>query len=108
MMLKRSLICLLPLLSACTTGEQASSLREGMSPAQVEAVLGKPDGFARDGAVVSYQYTNRLISGWGWDKADYVVVFNEDRLAGWGPGQIRQGHGPNVGAIMVLPTPGEN
>lgn len=107
-MIKRSLIFILPLLSACTTGEQVSGLHEGMSPSQVEAVIGKPDGFARDGHVVTYQYTNRMISGWGWDKADYVVVFNEDRLAGWGPGQIRQNSGPNVGAIMVLPTPGAN
>src|SRR4030095_12236210 len=45
------------LLSACATGEQAKGLREGMTRTEVEATLGKPDGFVRAGAYVGYQYT---------------------------------------------------
>src|SRR5687768_11432315 len=94
---------LLAMLTACTTGENATSLREGMSRESVEAVLGKPDGFQRSGELVGYQYTNRLISGWSWDRTDYHAIFKGDRLVQWGPGEVRPGSGPNVGTLVVVP-----
>lgn len=92
------------MLAACTTGEQASNLDMGMTPAQVSEVLGRPDGQMQQGNQLAYQYTNRLISGWSFDRADYVAVFTDGRLTGWGPGQVRQGATPNVGTLMVVPV----
>jgi hypothetical protein len=91
------------LLAACTAGEQATNLREGMSPEEVAAILGRPDGVQRAGGYIGYQYTNRLISGWSWDRADYVAVFEDSKLVQWGPGEVRQGRGPNIGTLVVLP-----
>ena len=91
----------LAILAGCTTGENATSLREGMSPTQVEAIMGKPDGFQRSGDRVGYQYTNRLISGWGWDRADYYAIFQDDRLSQWGPGEVRQGQ--QGGVLVIIP-----
>jgi hypothetical protein len=96
-------LLLVTILSACTAGESMSSLREGMSRAEVEAVLGRPDGFQRSDDQVGYQYANRLMSGWGWDRADYYALFDGGRLVQWGPGEIRTGSGPNVGTLVVVP-----
>lgn len=93
------------ILTACTTGEKASELDLGMTPDQVIAVLGRPDGQSQQGNQLGYQYTNRLISAWGWDRADYVTLFTSGRLTSWGPGQVRQGSGPNVGTLIVAPLP---
>ena len=99
--------CLIPifalaLVAGCTAGESATSLREGMSPAQVEAIMGRPDGFQRSGDKVGYQYTNRLISGWSWDRADYYAIFQDDRLSQWGAGVVRQGQ--QNGVLVVVPV----
>lgn len=91
-------------LGACTTGEQISGLQEGMTRQQVESKLGRPDGFQRDGQLVRYQYTDRMISGWGWDRADYYAVFNDDRLVQWGTGNVREKTGPAAGTVFVVPT----
>lgn len=75
-----------------------------MTPGQVSELLGRPDGQLQQGHQLSYQYTNRLISGWSFDRADYVAVFTDGRLTGWGPGQVRQGTSPNVGTLIVVPV----
>lgn len=72
-----------------------------MTRAEVESVLGRPDGFQRSGSMVGYQYTNRLISGWSWDRADYYAVFDNDRLMQWGPGYVRQGQAPGSTLVVV-------
>jgi hypothetical protein len=74
-----------------------------MSPAEVEAVLGRPDGFERAGDFVGYQYADRLISGWSWDRADYYAIFENERLVRWGSGHVRQGTGPEFGTLVVIP-----
>lgn len=58
-------------LAGCATGEKAARVNPGMSQPEVTEVMGKPDGFQRKGEYVVYKYTNRLISGWSWDRADY-------------------------------------
>ena len=100
---RRTFLIGLATLAACATGEKATQLREGMTQAEVEAILGRPDGYQHVGDYVGYQYTNRLISGWSWDKADYFAIFNKGRLTQWGPGQVRPGNGPNVGTLIVIP-----
>ena len=49
-----------------------------MTKAQVVAVLGRPDGYKQIEAHEIYRYSNRLSSGWSWDRADYNVVFKND------------------------------
>jgi outer membrane biogenesis lipoprotein LolB len=76
-------------LTACTTGEKMSQVQPGMTMAQVKAVLGNPDGFRQVGDVSYYQYSNRLTSGWSWDKGDYEVAFRNGKVIGYGPTAIR-------------------
>lgn len=89
-------------LQGCATGEKAQSLREGMPKSEVISQLGKPDGFKRNGDYEVLQYTNRLISGWSWDRTDYVVILKDDKLVEYGPGEVRQ-RDPNTGMLMVVP-----
>ncbi len=69
-------------LTACATGELAQHLEEGMSKEQAISILGKPDGFQRSGEFEALKYTNRLISGWSWDRADYSVILRDGRGSG--------------------------
>jgi len=64
------LLCFLSLLqSGCATGERVrGGIREGMTKQQVISALGHPDGFQRNGESEALLYTNRLISGWSWDR----------------------------------------
>ncbi len=83
------LLCLA--LGACATGEKVrGGITEGMSKAEVVDLLGKPDGFKREGNTEALQYTNRLISGWSWDRTDYTVILTDGRVSEYGPGQVRQ------------------
>ena len=67
-------LVLLVALAACATGERMQGVGEGMSKDDVIARLGNPDGFQRSGDYEALRYTNRLISGWSWDRADYNVI----------------------------------
>lgn len=90
-------------LASCTAGEKVSRLSEGMSTDQVVALMGRPDGFERSGDFTAYRYVNRLVSGWGHDRADYAVIFKDDKVVQYGAGQVRAGQGPNVGYLFVQP-----
>jgi hypothetical protein len=83
-------VSLMLALSACVMGERMQSVREGMSKDEVISVLGNPDGFQRVGDYEALRYTNRLISGWSWDRADYNVILKAGRVVEYGPGQVRQ------------------
>ena len=72
------------------TGGSFQKLRPGMSPEQVERIVGRPDGFKTVGSQVAYTYLNILISGWAWDRVDYHVIFTDDRLTEIGTGEVRQ------------------
>ena len=89
------------LLAGCVTGEKVrGGIREGMTKDQVIATLGQPDGFKRSGDAEALQYTNRLISGWSWDRTDYTVILENGHVTQYGPGQVRQ-EGPNL--LIVVP-----
>lgn len=82
-------IAILTLISACATGERIVRLDPGMSKNQVIEVMGRPDGFkAQDGYEV-LRYTNRLISGWSWDRADYNIIMKDGILIEYGAGEVR-------------------
>jgi len=88
----------------CTTGDRITGLREGMTPTQVTEVMGAPTGQQRSGNLLRYDYTNALISGWSWDRADYYAVFEDDKLVQWGTGEVRQNR-PNAATLTVIPFP---
>jgi len=99
------LICVLALsvaLAGCVTGELMQSVREGMSKDEVIGFLGNPDGFQRSGEYEALRYTNRLISGWSWDRADYNVILRNGRVLEYGPGQVRQ-RDPNISTLILVP-----
>ena len=89
-------------LAGCVTGEQMASVREGMSKDEVLSTLGNPDGFQRSGDYEALRYTNRLISGWSWDRTDYTVILKNGRVVEYGPGQVRQ-RDPNSGVLVLVP-----
>ena len=90
-------------LQGCATGQKAQNLREGMTKNEVISQLGQPDGFRRNGDYEAMQYTNRLISGWSWDRADYVVILKDGELVEYGPGEVRQ-RDSNTGMLVVVPA----
>ena len=93
--------CAALLLAGCVTGDRVrGGVREGMTKDQVIATLGQPDGFKRNGDAEALQYTNRLISGWSWDRTDYTVILENGHVTQYGPGQVRQ-EGPNL--LIVMP-----
>lgn len=89
------------LVAACTTGEKMGDIHEGMSQAEVTAQLGNPDGFQRMGGTVALRYTNKLISGWSWDRADYYVILKDDQTVEWGSGTVRQNQITNT--LILVP-----
>lgn len=100
MKLIRVLLCML-ILSSCTTGENMSDIKPGMSKEQVTKLLGSPDGYQRNGEYESLKYSNRLTTGWSWDRADYFVILQNDKVVEYGAGQVRS-RGSNVLFLVPL------
>lgn len=89
------------LLGGCPTGSQMSQVDVGMGRDQVLSIMGRPDGDRVVGTSEALTYSNRLMSGWGWDRADYHVVLTDGRVVAYGPGVVRQNSGPNV--LVIVP-----
>ena len=90
------------MMSGCVTGERVrGGIKEGMSKQQVISELGDPDGFRRSGDYEALLYTNRLISGWSWDRTDYTIILQNGRVAEYGTGQVRQ-NSPNTLILVPL------
>jgi len=83
----------------CVTGEKVARIYPGMSQEDVVGTLGRPDGFRTKGDYTILKYTNRLISGWSWDRADYFVVLKNDKVTEYGSGEVRE---KNVGGIHTI------
>ena len=81
------------------TGNGFKKLEEGMPKNRVVAILGRPDGFSRDGDTETLIYRNRLMSGWSWDRADYYVVLTGGLLTSYGTGEVRERQPP----VVVIP-----
>lgn len=86
-------------ITGCATGEKVARISPGMSQAEVVGAIGRPDGLRKDGEYTVLQYTNRLISGWSWDRADYFVIFKDDKVTEYGAGEVRE---RNVGGIHTI------
>jgi hypothetical protein len=90
-MMKRALaIALTELMGGCVTGQKMGDIHEGMSKHEVESTLGKPERYQRSGEYEALRYTDRLISGWSWNRTDYTVVPQNGQVIEYGPGQVRQ------------------
>ena len=83
----------------CATGKKVTRLSPGMSQADVVGTLGRPDGFRTEGDYTILKYTNRLISSWSWDRADYFVILKDDQVTEYGSGEVRE---RNVGSIHTI------
>lgn len=86
-------------ITGCATGEKVAKLSPAMSQADVVGTLGRPDGFRTEGDYTILKYTNRLISGWSWDRADYFVILKDGKVTEYGSGEVRE---KNVGGIHTI------
>ncbi len=77
-------------LLGCVTGEKMHQVSPGMTQSEVIRILGKPDGFrSAPNGYEWFQYSHRLVTGWAWDRADYNVIFKNDRVVEYGTGEVR-------------------
>ena len=88
-----SLVMIIMSLVACTTGEKMSDISRGMSKEQVVKTLGNPDGNAVSGKYEMLTYSNRLMSGWAYDKADYKIILEDNKVVQYGAENVRQDNG---------------
>jgi len=70
--------------------KKMQKLSPGDSPSSVEKKLGKADGFKVNDEYMVYHYNHKLISGWAWDRADFHVIFKNNRVVEYGMGEVRQ------------------
>lgn len=73
-----------------------------MTSTEVRRVLGSPNGVHTIEGHEVYVYSNRLISGWSYDRADFNVVFDQGHVTEYGPGEVRQGPRPQTVIIVPL------
>ena len=89
-------------LFGCVTGEKITRLDPGMSQDDVVRTMGKPDGFQKRGEYTIYKYTNRLISGWSWDRTDYSFIFDKDgKLIEYGAGEVRERDVGGIHSVFI-------
>jgi hypothetical protein len=98
------LIMVLGFGSGCVTGERMEGLRPGMTKDEVIARLGNPDSYQNLGDSEALRYTNRLISGWSWDRADFSVILTKGRVTDYGAGTVRQSAGSIGGLLLLVPV----
>jgi SmpA / OmlA family len=89
-------------IASCVTGEKMSSLSPGMTKDQVVAVLGHPDGYQSEGDSEVLRYTNKLVSGFSWDRADYYAILSGGKLVQYGAGQVRQDQNHRFILVKIL------
>jgi hypothetical protein len=96
---------MLLLMAGCVTGEKVrADLRTGMTRQEVISAIGNPEGVRTSGDSEVLQYTNRLISGWSWDRADYFVVLKAGVVAEYGTGEVRQAPAAQGGFFFIVPV----
>ena len=90
------------LVAGCATGEKITRLDAGMSREQVISTLGKPDGFQTLGEYDAIKYTNRLMSGFSWDRGDYFVILKNGKVIEYGVGAVRE-RTPDSNVRILVP-----
>ena len=79
--------------------KKMQKLSPGDSPSIVEKKLGKADGFKVRGKSTVYHYNHKLISGWAWDRADFHVIFEDNKVIEYGMGEVRL---KDVGGVQTF------
>jgi len=77
------------ILTGCATGELMSRLRPGMPKQEVIQTLGSPDGYQARGEYEALKYSQRLVTGWAKDRADYFVILKDGKIVEYGTGEVR-------------------
>ncbi len=70
--------------AACSTGSQMQDLRTGMTPEEVTAIMGSPDGVHNEQRMMIYSYEDRFVPFKGPNAANYYTGFVDGRLQSWG------------------------
>jgi hypothetical protein len=81
-------------------GERITSLKPGMTKDQALKIAGRYDGYQSKDGMEIYRYTNKHVSGWSHDKADYVLVFKDGKLVSYGADEVRQNNA--FSTLLVL------
>lgn len=100
MQITKLIIVALGLTGCVAMRPKMSNLRENMSETEVIHRLGKPDGFKRNGEFKSLEYGHRMISNWSADRADFHVIFKDDKVVEYGMGTVRV---KDTGGLMIMP-----
>jgi len=45
------------------------------------------------------------MSGWSWDRTDYFVILDNDKVTAWGNGEVRQNQVTNSLVLVTVPLP---
>ena len=83
-----------------TTGERMQNLSLGMSKSQVEREIGRSDGAEVVDSRQCFIYLDRLISGWGMNRADYRICFEDGRLAEYKAIAVRE-RKPTASTLLI-------
>ncbi len=104
------IICFL-LILGCASGTQLlGQIDPGMTPAQVEELMGKRDGFSsveREGhKYMLYQYVNRYCNAHIslHDKCDFYVIFKDNEVIETGVKDVRS-NSPNMQFLYIFKQP---
>jgi len=95
------LLILAILLAGCVAGERAKRVDPAMTKEQVTSIMGRPDGYRKDGDYEVTKYTNRAISVWSSDRADHTFSFQDGKLVEYGATEVRERQVGDVPAVFL-------
>jgi hypothetical protein len=104
--IKRSAFLMLLLVGCQTTQGNIAQLEIGMTPDQVDRIMGKPDGVVASGPTTLYKYSNRFVPWQGPGAANYSASFEEGRLVAYGLESNNDTAWNNHSTITVIPAIG--
>jgi len=99
--MKKPLVIILVIVAVamgCATAK-IQALRPGMTKAEVEDLLGKPQGYSSTGPVEVYSYSGLLMHD---GTTDYSLFFVEGKLKEW---NSTYKHRPATGVLLIPQVP---
>lgn len=104
-------IFILLFLVGCASGTQMlRKVDPGMSPQQVDEIMGRRDGFSSaergSDTFTLYRYTNKYCNAHVslYDKCDFFVIFKNDHVVETGVKDIRS-NSPNMQFLYIFKQP---
>lgn len=89
-------------LCSCTTMRyRMTRLDLNMTEKQTLNKLGHPDSKKVIDGYELWGYSNRIITGWAWDRADFYVILKDQKLVAYGMGEAR----PSLIPLALSNTP---